>query len=288
VNDDDDNKKSVVKLDGMIDRRKGDDILLSVLNAAKFGDRQYDNTNATTTTEEEEDSESGSNFADVHQSNNSNMRERDGGRPILTAYCETVNQTAWETKPLPLRDSTTTTLLSIQYPHVTFCSALSSQWPINTPPVDIDPFLPWIHDVFPSSDGQDVIFVAQNRRRCYNGQRRVQLGERLPKGVISHQNYVHIDYTNNYFMRPQSALFQHVPVKRILVSQQQQQQQQQDDRRSEVDDEPRYRLASHEDADLDGMETRFICRFKYYDAATTTKMSDDNNLSIVGYHYQNI
>ena len=276
----------IVKLDGMIDRRKGDDILLSVLNAAKFGDRQYDITNATTTIEEDEDGdESGSNFADKHQSNNNNMREKGGGRPpILTAYCEPVNQTAWETKPLPLRDGTTATLFPIQYPHVTSCSALSSQWPINTPPVDIDPFLPWIHDVFPSSDGHDVIFVAQNRRRCYNGQRRVQLGERLPKGVISHQNYVHIDYTKNYFMRPQSALFQHVPVKRILFSQQQQRRQQQQDDRSTVDDnnndilleEPRYRLASHEDADSDGMETRFICRFKYYDATKTT-------MSIIGY-----
>jgi len=131
--------------------------------------------------------------------------------------------------------------------------------------VDLDPFLPWIHDVFPSSDGKNVIFVAQNRRRCYNGQRGLRNGEKAPKGVIPHKNYIHIDYRKNYFMRPQSALFQHVPVKTIPSE------------NLGEDPEPRYRLASHEEADADGMETRFICRFKRFDPTATP------NLSIVGY-----
>jgi hypothetical protein len=248
-----DESKSVNTGDGLRDPRKGDDIITSVLAAAKFGDRQYDKE------EGQEETEMESSIAELTK----------GDMPVLTAYCEPVNQTTWDTKPLPTRDGPTTkrNLFPIFYPNVRSCSTLASQWPIDTPPVDLDPFLPWIHDVFPSSDGRDVIFVAQNRRRCYNGQRRVQMGEELPKGVTSHLGVVHIDYAKNYLMRPQSALFQHVPLKRMP-------------RASPTDDleEPRYRLASHEDADAEGMETRFICRFKSYDPNAPA-----DKLSIVGY-----
>ena len=257
-------------------RREGeDDIVTSVLTAAMFGDRRYDDAEeggddgddaGRRSREEETEPEAAISFAELTK----------GDMPVLTAYCEPVNQTSWETKPLPSRDgpSTRRDLFPVSYPNVRSCSALASQWPIDTPPVDLDPFLPWIHDVFPSSDGRDVIFVAQNRRRCHNGQRRVRNGERLPVGVIPHQNDVHIDYAKNYHMRPQSALFQHVPLKRLP-------------RDSPTNDleEPRYRLASHEEADIDGMETRFICRFKSYDpdASSSSDAEDDGKLSIVGY-----
>ena len=33
-------------------------------------------------------------------------------------------------------------------------------------PVDADPYLPWIHDVFPSKDGARIEFVVSNKRRC--------------------------------------------------------------------------------------------------------------------------
>jgi hypothetical protein len=33
-------------------------------------------------------------------------------------------------------------------------------------PVDADPFLPWIHDVFPSQDGKRVELIISNKRRC--------------------------------------------------------------------------------------------------------------------------
>lgn len=32
-------------------------------------------------------------------------------------------------------------------------------------PVELDPFLPWIHDVFPTTDGKRIEFIAQNMRR---------------------------------------------------------------------------------------------------------------------------
>lgn len=81
--------------------------------------------------------------------------------------------------------------------------------------------------------------------------------------LMIQSKHIHIDIFlqhKNYFMRPQAAIFQHVPVKKI----------------GEEDGEPRYRLASHDDADEDGMETRFICRFKVYDTTTSAT-------SIVGY-----
>jgi len=47
--------------------------------------------------------------------------------------------------------------------------------------------------------------------------------------------------------QPSAALFQHVPVKRT---------------HREAGGENRYRLSTHEEADHDGVATRFICRFK--------------------------
>ena len=225
--------------DGLGDIQPSIDVVKSVLSGAKFGDRVYDS-----------ESETGSSKKEGGGRTDNNM-------PQLTAYCEPVNQTDWNTQPLPVREKNE--LIKVTYPHVDSCSALPSQWPIDNPPTDLDPFLPWIHDVFPSPDGQHVIFVAQNRRRCFNGQRYWR-NEELPEPVVGHKGYVHVDPGRNYFMRPQAALMQHVPVKKV----------------DEVDGEPRYRLASHEDADEDGMETRFICRFKLYDSASSTT-------EIVGY-----
>ena len=47
-------------------------------------------------------------------------------------------------------------------------------------------------------------------------------------------------------MQPNVALFQHVPVKRV----------------NKTEDSTRYRLSTHEEADKDAVEARFICRFK--------------------------
>jgi hypothetical protein len=276
VSHDVENDRVVNQNDGLRDSRRGEEIVKSVLTAARYGDRQYDTTDGNFAESSSLSDHSGGGSNDDRFSTRSG---RKSNMPVLTAYCEPVNQTTWETKPLPIRDGPTTKsqLFPIEYPHVQSCSTLSSQWPIDTPPVDLDPFLPWIHDVFPSEDGQNVIFISQNRRRCFNGQRTLRDGERIPKGVITHNNDIHIDYAKNYFMRPQSALFQHIPVKRIVAEEDATSSKQEEgDDDEEVGSEPRYRLASHEDADADGMETRFICRFKSYNL-------DENRISIVGY-----
>lgn len=88
----------------------------------------------------------------------------------------------------------------------------------------------WIHDVFPTDNGKFIQFVAQNKRRCQTGTTPDQV-DMLEK------------------MQPQIALFQHVPIQRMRNSSHTEQE------------ETRYKLTSHENADPDGIETRFICRF---------------------------
>jgi hypothetical protein len=127
-------------------------------------------------------------------------------------------------------------------------------------PVDADPYLPWIHDAFPSDDGSHVEFVVSNKRRCNTDPAR--FGPDLKN------------------LEPQVALMQPVPVRRIREG------------LAEFDDalgslrsaapggrgdattgyeafvrddgyvSPRYALAtSLDDADEDARYTRFVCRF---------------------------
>jgi len=148
---------------------------------------------------------------------------------ILKAYLEPIHLQDWEEKPLPVRNVTQKQLTTIDYPRVNSCRKLPELWPIDDFP-DADPFLPWIHDVFPTDDGKFIQFVAQNKRRCQSGTTPDQV-DILEK------------------MQPQVSLFQHVPVQRISIE------------NSEGTEETRYKLTTHEEADPDGVETRFICRF---------------------------
>eukprot|EP00934_Nitzschia_sp_Nitz4_P007326 Nitzschia sp. Nitz4//scaffold88_size82704//53664//56296//NITZ4_005298-RA/size82704-augustus-gene-0.83-mRNA-1//-1//CDS//3329559512//7316//frame0 len=152
--------------------------------------------------------------------------KRDG--PVLAAYLEPIDRSSWDIKPLPPRKFTSEDLTKVEYPRMTTCSKLPEQWPVDEFP-DEDPFLPWIHDVFPSYDGKYIQFIAQNKRRCHTGTTKDEIR-------ILHET------------EPQITLFQHVPVKRL---------------ESGGDDaETRYRLSTHDEADVDGVETRFICKFK--------------------------
>ncbi|CAB9527112.1 Pfam:DUF23 [Seminavis robusta] len=148
---------------------------------------------------------------------------------IMKAFVEPIRFEDWEVKPLPLRTSTTAKkhlLEEIAFPKVNSCKRLPERWPADEYP-DQDTFLPWIHDVFPTDDGKFIQIVAQNRRRCHTGTTEEEL-----RILVKTQ--------------PSVALFQHVPVKRI----------------TDTNGNPRYQLCPHEDADPDGVATRFICRFK--------------------------
>ena len=136
-------------------------------------------------------------------------------------------------------------------------------------PVDADPYLPWIHDAFPSNDGTKIEFIISNKRRCNTDPKSFQL-----------------DLQN---LEPQVALMQPVPVKRWKEQDRAEKfahamgNMWTSDRKSTSNNSnkhsnhnvhnkflrgddtfnpPRYILAtSLDDADEDGMYTRYICRF---------------------------
>jgi len=130
-------------------------------------------------------------------------------------------------------------------------------------PVDADPFLPWIHDVF--LDNQGLQFVAQNRRRCRTG---ADDGEAVTKMV------------------PQVALLQPVSVQRL------------DEGQATVlapnlwknvgSNQTRYRLVPFDEADAE--ETRFICRFHLHQAVDGTWQDTivGETLSIYPFNYEHV
>jgi hypothetical protein len=155
---------------------------------------------------------------------------------MLAAYLEETDQSQWETRPLPSRTPKAADLTKRQYPRLNSCSKLMEQWPVDDSPVDEDPFLPWIHDVFPTHDGKFIQFVAQNKNRCHTGT------------TDEEEAILH-------WMKPQTALFEHIPLKRLS--------------------DGRYRLSSHEDADPESVSTRFICKFKPSGDITFSSFNND-------------
>lgn len=107
-------------------------------------------------------------------------------------------------------------------------------------PVDSDPFLPWIHDLFLDLDGKRVQFVAQNKRRCRTG---TNYGD-----VLEH-------------MQPQVALLQPVSVQRISEDEARRLAPELQGASSIENAQQRYRLSTFQDASKDGRFTRFICKF---------------------------
>lgn len=179
------------------------------------------------------------------------VREQAAPQHVLHAYLETPNLQEWDVKPLPIRQKAKAELLTpVAFPNVNSCSRLTEQWPVDESPSDSDPFLPWIHDVFPTADGEYIQFVAQNKRRCKTGSKETDILEK---------------------MQPQVALFQHVPIQRIpavdgAAATNRTRGGGGGGRRKAQsharDPPPRYKLVPYEQADPDGITTRFICRFK--------------------------
>lgn len=140
--------------------------------------------------------------------------------PILTAYL--YSDGTQMQSPIYIK--------SIQFPEQSLSFDLEeSQSFTSFPAVDLypdeDPYLPWIHDVFVSQDGDQVHILAQNRRRCHTG-----------KG------------NENEMLRqePQIALLQPIWLQEKIAS----------------DESRTYYLSNHDDASV--TETRFICNFKVW------------------------
>ena len=109
---------------------------------------------------------------------------------ILTAYLESPSTLDHTTKPLPIRNTTASLLKKIEFPNVNSCGRLMQDFPVDNYPLE-DPFLPWIHDYFPSQDRTAIRFVCQNKRRCDTGDNREETMR---------------------FWEPQMALFQPIPI----------------------------------------------------------------------------
>jgi len=137
-------------------------------------------------------------------------------------------------------------------------------------PVNADPFLPWLHDMFPNKDGTVIHFIAQNKRRCNSGK---------------------IHWEDIHALEPQVTNMQPVSVKRIdeatarklapkLWSP--------STTNNATTTTTRYRLAPHEEADSDGMFTRFICRFRAmdYTKSPPEQVVVGESLSTYPYNYE--
>lgn len=129
-------------------------------------------------------------------------------------------------------------------------------------PVELDPFLPWIHDVYATADGKYVEFLAQNKRRCRTGKKFTDAVNRLI---------------------PQVTLLQPISVERLVsphVAHELAPSVWFDPNDTES---PRYRLSDLGSASSDGEYTRFICRFRLGDRSEETLSVYPFNYEMVSY-----
>ena len=206
--------------------------------------------------------------------------------PVLSAYMEPPSSTdVWYQDPsadlltpkVPLPKRTTLTsrnynLTRLMFPKLRYssvdatsqiCSSVPSLLPVDEFGSTImDPYLPWIHDLFISQDGTNVNVIAQNKRRCHKGK---------------------LHTSEMKFWEGQVALFQPVAIKRIMNA------TITNDRRnsgSSISGGVRYRLSTYEEAEPDGIETRFICRFKSVDYAQQIVTYQGETLSTYPFNYE--
>jgi hypothetical protein len=168
---------------------------------------------------------------------------------VTTAYLEPIDLIWLDQKPLPPRNTSASMLTAVTFPQVTCVQDRVENFPIDDYPTE-DPFLPWIHDYFPTRNGSYIQFVAQNRRRCNSGRDHVATMK---------------------FWEPQVSLFQSVPVDVVAKE---------DFDTTEgrpTSPSPRYKLGRSPDT-ATFSETRFICRFHNHrgQEATTFSMFNFN------------
>lgn len=288
-----------------------------------------------------------------------NILQQTTSRPslILTAYVEGSSSPSFahinnasngRIIAEPLRTQSPVSLLPFPYRQVVKCSDMPTKFPVSHPrelssiyrnvhntnpmykvkmeyanycPVDADPYLPWIHDVFPSAFRtkmgdttttnpyhvvQHIEFIAQNKRRCNTDAYRENDTDKSERFIGDLEN-----------LKPQVAIMQPVPIRRIsneearklapkLWSHEQRQHQSSNISTSFYMEEEaekhvpplvdsraglsRYRLATYEDADHDSRETRFICRFHTLDVneddTTLRTVILGETLSVYPYNYE--
>lgn len=89
-------------------------------------------------------------------------------KKVLTIYMESPSTAEGNT--LPVRQPSAEKLQKAEFPEFEMdCSGSAMPLPVDNFP-EKDPFLPWLHDYVTASDGSQVHFVAQNKRRCETGE----------------------------------------------------------------------------------------------------------------------
>jgi hypothetical protein len=165
---------------------------------------------------------------------------------VLTAYLEppeTLIETGNTHNPF-VRNTSRSRLRSVSFPNTNNCTTLMQNFPVDDFPLD-DPFLPWIHDYFPSVDRRSLHFVAQNRRKC-------------DTGVDNKQKMK--------FWTPQVALFQGIPIVVKTTDSTQQSKGEIPGKNTTIFQlSSSFREATHN-------STRFQCRF-HHDNVTITTLS---------------
>mmetsp|Transcript_7245 Transcript_7245/g.10376 ORF Transcript_7245/g.10376 Transcript_7245/m.10376 type:complete len:967 (+) Transcript_7245:49-2949(+) len=207
--------------------------------------------------------------------------------------------------PLPQRKLSPSTLRKVTYSNVRSCRDMPGGIPVdaglgendepmygnagrnlknNLPepndyakycPVDADPFLPWIHDLFPSIDGTSIRFVAQNKRRCLTGKNfRDSIDRLVPQVTIMQAISVKRLEGKDEEAKELAPNLWFPSEKAMDEAQRNYDQLQQQYFLEEEQDiaigMPRYRLSSMEDASEDGNRTRFLCRFHTLSIDETT------------------
>lgn len=162
---------------------------------------------------------------------------------VTTAYLEPIDTDWLEQTPLPSRNTSASKLTAVIFPRVSCWQDRVENFPVDEYPRE-DPFLPWIHDYFPTQHGEYIQFVAQNRRKCNTGK--------------EHEDTMK-------FWEPQVSLFQAVPVTTVEWN-------------TTVDlldanHQPTYRLGTSPD-NATFPETRFICHFHNHLGQEATTFSE--------------
>ena len=200
--------------------------------------------------------------------------------------------------PLPLREGSPDDLRVFEYGHkLKSCNDLPGQLPIDRGfgdhatsnvnnkltyasgqldkweeakegcPVNADPFLPWLHDMFPDRTGSVIHFIAQNRRRCNSGKQHIQ-------DILA--------------LQPQVTIMQPVSVQRVNEATAQKLAPELWSPSDGNFNGTRYRLAPNEESDPDAMFTRFICRFRAMDYSQSPPqlVNVGETLSTYPYNYE--
>jgi hypothetical protein len=166
----------------------------------------------------------------------------DHPKKMMTAYLEPIDLLWMKQRPLPPRNTSASILTAVTFPQVSCLQDRVKHFPVDDYPTE-DPFLPWIHDYFPTTNGSYIQFVAQNKRKCNTG--------------LGHEA------TMKYW-EPQVSFYQPVPVDMLLL-----------EGKPTLSSStlPKYRLGTSPD-NATFPETRFICHFHNRQGIEATTLSD--------------